>query len=209
MPRFYLDIETAPLEWSPQNPNDTSTIADPDKNKIITIQFQKLAFDTGKPIGELQILKEWESSEEEIVNTFLHNNFLPVDEVHEKPNIWYFVPVGNNLDFEWQHLTPKFEKYCGIKFNPYLKPTIDIKSILITINGGAFTGSHHLVGKSGKAKDMAMWYHTEDYSSILDYIVEETEMFLDGYQTICQELPLLKKTLEKQGETPTGLDDLR
>ena len=67
MPRYYFDIETCPLPefWDADNPNNKSIIADPSKNKIITIQFQPIAYDTGKPTDDLTILKEWESSEDE------------------------------------------------------------------------------------------------------------------------------------------------
>ena len=57
MGTFYLDIETTGL--------------DPKKDKIITIQFQELERNTGKAIGELVILKEWESSEKEILEQFI------------------------------------------------------------------------------------------------------------------------------------------
>ena len=122
MPRYYLDIETAPLEWNPEMPNNKDIIADPTKNKIITIQYQQIGFTTGKPTDELTILKEWESSEEEIVMKF-SKEFLPFDEIQKKLDVWAFVPVGLNLNFEWQHLTPKLERYCGIKFEPLNKPT--------------------------------------------------------------------------------------
>ncbi len=47
MAKYYFDIETYPT------PN-------PDTAKIITIQFQRINGETGKPEGELVILKEWE-----------------------------------------------------------------------------------------------------------------------------------------------------
>jgi len=151
MPRYYLDIATAPLEWNPEMPNNKDIIADPTKNKIITIQYQQIGFTTGKPTDELTILKEWESSEEEIVMKF-SKEFLPFDDVHKNLDVWAFVPVGLNLNFEWQHLTPKLEKYCGIKFDPLNKPTVDLKDTLILINSGAFTGYSKVMGKNGMAK---------------------------------------------------------
>ena len=41
-----------------------------EENKIITLQYQQLD-KTGNPLGDLIILKEWESSEEEIIKHFL------------------------------------------------------------------------------------------------------------------------------------------
>ena len=105
MPRYYLDIETAPLEWNPEMPNNKDIIADPTKNKIITIQYQQIGFTTGKPTDELTILKEWESSEEEIVMKF-SKEFLPFDEIQKKLDIWAFVPVGLNLNFENLYVYP-------------------------------------------------------------------------------------------------------
>ena len=57
MGNYYFDIETTGL--------------DPKKDKIITIQYQELDRFTGKAIGKLVILKEWESSEREILQKFI------------------------------------------------------------------------------------------------------------------------------------------
>ena len=57
MTSYYLDIET--------------TGFDPKFDKIITIQYQQLDIASGKPIGNLIILKEWESSEKEILKKFI------------------------------------------------------------------------------------------------------------------------------------------
>jgi len=56
---YYFDMETTGFDF--------------DKDEIITIQFQRLNGFTGEPIGELEILKSWESSEKEILETFLPN----------------------------------------------------------------------------------------------------------------------------------------
>ena len=138
MSRFYLDIETCPLEefYNPGVDNK-SLITDTSKNKIITIQFQPLTFDTGVPTDELTILKEWESSEEGIVKEFAKIFGDSID-------VWKFVPVGNNLVFEMIHLIPKLKKYCGIELDPFHKPAIDVKPILITVNGGRSVSYTHL-----------------------------------------------------------------
>ena len=57
MASYYLDIETTGLN--------------PKVDKIITIQFQQLDMNTGSPVGELIILKEWESSEKEMLKQFI------------------------------------------------------------------------------------------------------------------------------------------
>ena len=60
MGTFYLDVETTGL--------------DPAKDRIITIQFQELDRYTGEAVGELVILKEWESSEKEILKEFIEKS---------------------------------------------------------------------------------------------------------------------------------------
>ena len=81
---YYLDIET--------------TGFDEENDKIITIQYMALDEETGKPAGQLKILKEWESDEKTILKRFIED-FRP-------ENKWAFVSVGYNLNFEhkffWQ-----------------------------------------------------------------------------------------------------------
>ena len=74
----YLDIET--------------TGFDEENDKIITIQYMALDEETGKPAGQLKILKEWESDEKTILKRFIED-FRP-------ENRWAFVPVGYGLSFE-------------------------------------------------------------------------------------------------------------
>ena len=57
MANYYFDIETTGL--------------DPEKCKIITIQFQELDSFSGEAKGELIILKVRESSEREILEKFI------------------------------------------------------------------------------------------------------------------------------------------
>ena len=59
---YYLDIETTGLN--------------PFYHKIITIQYMELERNTGKPVGLLKILKEWESDEKTILKRFIED-FVP------------------------------------------------------------------------------------------------------------------------------------
>ena len=186
----YLDIETAPLEEFRAEAQDdyawkkSDGIRDSTRNKIITIQYQQLDGDTGKPEDELKILKEWESSEEEIVKTFAKDMDL------NDPFWWWnFRPVGNNLYFEWAHLTPKLKKHCGVNFDfTKLAHNMELTPTAILINHGVKKGSTKMFGKEGKAVNMKNWYYNKDYDSIENYIKEETEDFVNRFQEIYEYL---------------------
>ena len=83
---YYLDIETTGF----------SELDD----KIITIQYMQLDDITGKPVGPLNILKEWESDEKTILKKFISDSGV----ADKYP--FAFIPVGFNLPFEhnfiWQ-----------------------------------------------------------------------------------------------------------
>ena len=195
----YLDIETAPYQefFNPEKPNDKSMITDVDKMQIITIQTQPIASDTGKPIGDLEVYRAWESSERDIVEQF-----------YQKCKNKWFVFVGNNLNYEMRFLIAKFKKFCGINFDPFDRPTIDVQPTMVGINSGVFKGYAKILGKNGVAANIGMWYHTNNYNAILDYIAKETESFLDVYSVLCESLPLLKPVLEKKMNI-SEMDDYR
>jgi len=73
MAEYYFDVETTGTDFN----ND----------EIITIQWQRLGF-SGEPIGELNILKSWESNEKEILEKFSPNLTC---------NPWDFIFVGKNM----------------------------------------------------------------------------------------------------------------
>ena len=83
---YYLDIETTGL--------------DPLRHKIITIQYMELERNTAKPVGQLKILKEWESDEKTILTKFIEES--GINDSYK----FTFIPVGFNLQFEhsffWQ-----------------------------------------------------------------------------------------------------------
>jgi len=86
---YYFDIETIGCDES--------------KHKIITIQYQRLDEFTGQPLGDLVILKEWGSSEKDILA-----KFIPIF-IGEKP--FDFIPIGDNLPFDFEFMRAKSEKY--------------------------------------------------------------------------------------------------
>jgi hypothetical protein len=87
MGNYYLDIETTGL--------------DEVENKITTIQYVELERGTGKQLGELTILKEWELGEEEMLRKFIEDS--PITNNYS----FDFVPVGYNLGSGLDQLTGK------------------------------------------------------------------------------------------------------
>lgn len=184
MDYYYLDIETVPLE-SCRHIDKASF--DANTAKIITIQYQQLDEQTGAPIGELVIFKEWEQycSEELIVKLFKQKF---VDN-----GIWNFIPVGNNLAFDFKFLKAKFNQYCGEEPRRFgQRPLIDIKSTLVMMNRAQFKGSAELVGKSDEAKNIESWYYSKEYRKIEDYIRREASSFIQTYQILLKELPRIR-----------------
>ncbi len=176
MGQFYFDIET--------------TGFNPEKDDVITIQYQKLDYD-GKPIDELKILKAWKGSEQAIVE-LVHRMLI-------QENSWGFIPIGTNLIFDLTFIWAKFKKYklkCPdlAKFL-YDKPLIDIKYTLIMANKLSFRGSglDQMTKKSSDGKNVPIWYENKEYDKIEDYIKQETGSFIEFLQKLLKELPKLKK----------------
>ena len=164
MPLYYFDIET----YGPFSKPHTK------KDKIITIQYQKLAWDTFEPVGDLVILKEWQSSEKAILEWFYRRFFYRRD-------VWEFVPVGFNLKYEWNMLREKFRQY-GFRLDGYhWRPDIDVKHVVVLLNGGRFKGSSldRFSKKSYNGSYVREWYRNGNYRKIEEYIEEEAEAFLE------------------------------
>jgi len=160
MPHYYFDIETTGL--------------DPEVDEILTIQYQKISVFTGKPSGPLIILTSWEHSEEDIVKE------IAIDLLDEYP--WNFVPVGNNLTFEFKFLAKKIQKYFNKTIDVEFfvtRPHIDLKSVMILANSGKFKGCHLVLGKQGNGSDVPIWYGKGDYPKIIEYIKDEANCFLN------------------------------
>ncbi len=183
MADYYFDIETAH-----KDPNDQNEEANrnPETGKIVTIQFQKLDAKTGVPIEPLTILKEWEagSSERKILEEF-------------KPyiitNVWNFIPLGYNLNFEFKFLRHKFKEYFNIDFSAdeFLeRPKNDLKLIGVILNDGIFKGAtlDSFTDKEHGGFMVPIWYRKGDYDAILNYVRKETNAFLDVWQKLKKDL---------------------
>jgi len=180
---YYFDIETTPLERFRDNP--TANL-EPETGKIISIQYQELREDTAEKLGELVILKEWEegSSEEIIVRQFKR---IFIDN-----GDWNFIPIGNNLMFEFKFLKARLNQYFGENnWDLYVRPCIDIKHMLIIMNKGQFRGYDKLLGKSHEARNIVDWYHSREYEKIENYIKGEVDDFIDRYKNLLRQLPTL------------------
>lgn len=174
MPEYYFDIETHSPESKPN----------PETDKIITIQFQRIDLKTGKPREDLVMLKEWESSEKQIVTEFFNRFFA------DGLSIWNFIPVGCNLNFEWEFLISKFEKYLGKKMSSkdlhYKIPHIDLKPIVVLLNDGNFVGAKidNFTDKNQDGGAIKNLYENEEYDKIEKYIKDEAKAFLKFLQRI-------------------------
>ncbi|MHA1168473.1 MAG: ribonuclease H-like domain-containing protein [Candidatus Thorarchaeota archaeon] len=177
MPEYYLDFET-------QGTN-------PEEHKIITIQFQRVDTKTGKPREDLTILKEWESSEEDILEHFLT--------LMTPERLWNFIPVGFNLKFEFFFLYQRVKKVLNrdidLKWLYYDLPQLDLKYTLVMMNNGEFrkTTLDWFVKKQMDHSMIPMWYDEESYDRIENYIVDETKRFFHAYQFLKSKLPELTK----------------
>ena len=174
----YFDIET----YSPGEKPDPLT------DKILTIQFQKIDLETGEPKGRLQILKEWEEGEEEMLK-FIHKWFF-------QRNPWNFIPLGFNLNFEWKFLAAKFKEY-GIddkEMGFYLEniPQIDLK-VLAVLKKGSFMGAS-LSSISDKQDDghvIKEFYENKEYEKIVSYVEDETQSFFKLYKEVKENIDKL------------------
>lgn len=185
MGNFYLDIETTGL--------------DPEQDKIITIQFQELDRYTGEAIGELIILKEWESSEKFILEQFIQKTKI-LDEY-----AFSFIPAGYNLNFEHNFLKRRAEIHGLPSLDVLDCPFIDLRAVGILMNHGQFKGSKlsDFTGKKGSGLQIPIWYANKEYQKIVDYIKDETAEFTKFMGWLFKEMPLLREKLK--GDFSSGV----
>lgn len=185
MANVYFDIET--------------TGFNPKVDKVITIQLQEID-SSGKPRGQLVILKEWESSEKAILMD-IHNQITGDDK-------WSFVPVGYNLIFDLSFLFERF-KFHGLSVPMslshwfYDRPNIDIKHTLVMANQMNFKGSglDQMTNKKTNGARVPEMYRMQDFEGIEEYVKQETESFLEVLQKLIKELPGIIKKTGNGGET--------
>jgi len=180
MTNFYFDIETTGLN--------------PKKDKIITIQYQKLDRQTGEPISELKILKEWESSEKEIIEKFLIDTKINSDYPFD------FIPVGYNLGFINSFLKSKMDLNNLKPIYILGRPFIDLRAIGILMNHGEFKGSglDQLTHKPKSSNNIPIWYENKEYEKITNHIQLKTKEFIKFNSWLYKKLPSLLEEFNKE-----------
>lgn len=174
---YYFDTETTGLDFN--------------VDEIITIQWQKLNGFTGEPIGELNILKRWESSEKEILESFIPNlRCKPFD----------FIIVGKNLLFDFCLLNQRMKQHNLGELDlrcVYERVSLDIKPILVMMNNGNFIGYDKMIPKTNPltGDKIPQFFREGKYAEVIQYIKSEAEDFLKAYQIFKREIPSLKGRL--------------
>ncbi len=182
MGTYYLDIET--------------TGVDPRSDRIITIQYQELERNSGRPKGRLVILKEWEcwkeAGEKEGEGGILKRL---VDNTPICGNAFDFIPVGNNLEFEHKFLNHKSKTHGLPEIAIAGKPALDVKAILVMMNRCEFKGSglDRMTGKAQDGSHIKEWYQKGDYDRIIEYVEDEAREFSRFFVWLCEEMPILHK----------------
>jgi len=173
MHHYYFDIETTGL--------------DPNKDKILTFQYQELSQVSGTPLTKLLIVKEWDYdySETKILEWL---KTLLIDSP-----FWKFVPVGNNLVFDLSFIAARMRIYFHADFLMQLinRPFIDLKHVLVMINGGRFRNYSRIIGKEEFGFNVPVWYENGEYEKIVNYVEMEAKAFLRTYGILKRNLPAI------------------
>jgi len=170
---YYFDIETTGL--------------DPDKDKILTFQYQELSQVSGTPLTKLVIVKEWDYDCSEIkILEWLKALLI------DSP-FWKYVPVGNNLVFDLSFIAARMRIYfhADVLMQLLNRPFIDIKHVLVMINGGRFRNYSMMIGKEELGINVPLWYQNGQYEKIVDYVEMEARAFVRTYGILKRNLPAL------------------
>jgi len=175
---YYFDIETTDFDF--------------DKAEIITIQWQRLNGFTGEPIDRINILKRWDSSEEDILKQFYPNlKCKPFD----------FIFVGKNLFFDFCVLNERLQHYGLGEIDLrclHERVSLDIKPILVIMNDGNFKGYDKVMPKTNPTTNdmIPKLFEEKKYAEIVKYIEDEAKDFTKAYLMFKKEIAPLKRLLK-------------
>jgi len=187
MPAYYLSIEGM----------KTGEKSDPATDRLVTLQYQKIDLTTGETLDVLVILREWESSEKEIVTTFYNQFFRPGTPITQ------FIPVGLNLDYTYEMLLALFRKYGLAPPTSYelyyQRPRFDLRPIIVLLNNGRFAGASldAFSLKKGEDRHMEKWYDKKEFGRIEHYVREEATRFLKVLQYLSRNKSRMGITLKE------------
>jgi len=188
MKEMYFDIEVAYTDEKETEKLRSGLKAAsplPQNCKIITFQYQFLGGEE-----KLQVFKEWESSEEEVIRK-AHSLINPQTK-------WEVIPLGQNILFDLGMLKGRAALY-GINYPEWFiyneLPKIDTKAILLGMNGFEFkdSGLDKFTGKESSGARVPLWYADRDYEKILEYIRKETKEFIELYSKLKELLPKFRE----------------
>ncbi|MFH0748319.1 MAG: hypothetical protein V1915_00110 [Candidatus Bathyarchaeota archaeon] len=171
MTEYYFDMETTGIDF--------------DKDEILTIHYQRLNGFTGEPMGKLEILKSWESSEKEVLETCAPNlSCRPFD----------FIFIGKNLLFDFCMLSHRMKHHSLGEIDLrciYNRVSLDIKPILAIMNNGNFVGYDKVLPKTNPVRneEVPQFLREGKYPQIIQYINDEAEDFTKAYHVFKRELP--------------------
>ncbi|HGE72072.1 TPA: hypothetical protein ENX78_14635 [Candidatus Poribacteria bacterium] len=181
MTEYYLDIETCIEGDRP----------DPLKDRIITIQYQRLDDCRGEN-GKLEILTEWDEGSEKSMLEKFRDIFIT-------NNHFDFIPIGVNLyGYDLIVILKRFKAHGILDIDPFAffrdRPVIDIKPILVLINRGSFRGYTDIIKKEHGTK-IKEWYNNRNYEKIIEYITQEAQSIIKAYQILKEDLPEFSKKI--------------
>jgi hypothetical protein len=162
-----------------------------DTDEVITIQWQMLDSYTGVPAGELKILKRWDFSEKEIIETFLPNlKCRPFD----------FIFIGKNLLFDFCLLNQRMKHYGLGELDLRClneRVILDIKPILVLMNDGTFSNYDKVLPKTNPLTNdkIPQLYKEGKYPEIIQYIKNEANDFIEAYRKLKKVMPSLRNIL--------------
>ncbi|MGH9878259.1 MAG: hypothetical protein ACRD5H_11525, partial [Nitrososphaerales archaeon] len=106
---------------------------------------------------------------------------------------WKFVPVGNNLVFDLSFIAARMRIYFHEDFLMQLlnRPFIDLKHVLVMINGGRFRNYSRMIGKEEFGINVPIWYQNGQYEKIVNYVEMEARAFIRTYTILKRNLPTL------------------